>query len=252
MDRKGIIFTGCCIVAGLVAGALFLGRSLERFRREDRTILVKGFAEREVKADLVIWAIKLRIASNNLQEGNKAIEESKNKVFEFLIKNGINKKEVIQRDLMVTDKQANEYGNPNQAEQFRYIIEETIEVRSNNVDNVQKVSRMTNELLNAGVALSTKNDWTGTGLRFIFTKLNDIKPAMLTEAIQNAKKAAEQFTKESSTHLGKLKQASQGYFSISDRDAFLAGQEGQGGYNPGTSDLYKNVRVVISVEYSIR
>jgi uncharacterized protein len=249
MGRTGSIILGICILAGLVLGGLFLGRSVERFNKEVRYISVKGFAEREVKADLVIWAIKLRTADNDLLAGNQAMEASKTKVLEFLTRNGISNKEIIQRDLTVTDKQANEYGG-NNTERFRYIIEETIEIRSTNVENVQKVSRMTNELLNAGVALSTKSDWSGAGLRFMFTKLNDIKPGMLTEAIQNAKKAAEQFTQESNTDLGKLRKASQGLFSIDDRDNFGTQVEG-GGYAAGTSDLYKKVRVVINVEYSI-
>lgn len=249
MSRSGSIILGISVVVGLFLCAAFLGRSLERFRKEDRYLSVKGFAEREVKADLVIWAIKLRTANNDLLEGNRSMEASKAKVMEFLTKNGIGADEIIQRDLTVTDKQANEYGG-NNADKLRYIIEETIEVRSTNVENVQKVSRMTNELLNAGVALSTKSDWTGAGLRFIFTKLNDIKPAMLTEAIQNAKKAAEQFTRESHTNLGKMRKASQGLFSIDDRDNFSAQGEGAG-YAAGTSDLYKKVRVVINVEYSI-
>lgn len=250
MERTSSLVLGVCVAIGIIAGAFLLGRSLERFKKEDRHISVKGFSEREVKADLVIWTIPIRIANNDLLDGSRQMELSKQKVFEFLTKNGISSGEIIQRDLKVTDKQANEYGG-NREEQFRYIIEETIEVRSNNVDNVQKVSRMTNELLTAGVALSTKSDWSGAGLQFIFTKLNDIKPGMIIESIQNAKKAAVQFTNESGTRLGKLREASQGYFSVSDRDNVLASGGEGAGYGGGNSDMFKKVRVVIGVEYSI-
>ncbi len=251
MEKKGLALIALSIVVGLTFGAYLLGKSIERFKSDDRYISVKGFAEREVKADLVIWSMKIRIAINDPQLGNVSMNNSKEKVLQFLTKNEINREEIILRDLTVTDKQANEYSNPNPNEKFRYLIEETIEVRSNNVDQVQKVSRMTNELLNAGVVISTKNDWTGTGLKFIFTKLNTIKPEMLSEATRNAKSAAEEFTKESKTNLGKMRKANQGLFSILDRDEFLSGQS-EGNYNPnGTSDLYKKIRVVISVDYSI-
>ena len=110
---------------------------------------------------------------------------------------------------------------------------------------------MTSELLNAGVALSTKNDWQGSGLRYIFTKLSDIKPTMIVEAINNAEKAATEFAKESNTSLGKLRRASQGLFSIQDRDESLAGGGEGGGYDNGTSQLFKKVRVVISADYSL-
>jgi uncharacterized protein len=251
MEKKSTLIIAATIVIGLVLGSFILGKSFERFRKEDRYISVKGFAEREVKADLAIWSIKVRIAYNDLQEGSRSIDVAKNKVIQFLIKNGIDPKEIIQRDLTVSDKQADQYSAPNSGEKLRYIIEETIEVRSNNVDNIQNVSRMTSELLGAGVALSTRNDWQGGGLKFLFTKLNDIKPAMLAEATRNAKSAAVQFTKESDTKLGKMRKASQGLFSIADRDEASSGQ-GEGGYAPaGTSDLFKKVRVVISVDYSI-
>lgn len=251
MEKRGNLFIALAILLGLIAGAYILGKSLQRFRTDDRFISVKGFAEREVKADLVIWSFKIRITTNDLQEGNASLATATKKVNDFLIKNGISASEITQQDLTVTDKQANEYGGQNTNERFRYIIQETIEVRSNNVDRVQSVSRMTSELLDAGVALSTTNDYRGTGLRFIFTKLNQIKPEMLAEATRNARLAAEEFTKESKTDLGKMRKASQGLFSILDRDESLAGGGEGGYYASGTSDLYKKIRVVISVEYSI-
>lgn len=252
MENHTKNFSTTLLVLGIILAAVILGRSFERFRKEDRSISVKGFSERNVKSDLVIWSIKVRIVSNDLQEGSKSIESSKAKVIQFLTDKGIKSEEIIQRDLAVSDRQANEFGPAqNQGDHLRYIIEETIEVRSTNVDLVQKVSRMTAELLNAGVALSTKNDWTGSGLRFMFTKLSDIKPAMLTEAIKNARTAADQFAKESKIALGTLKKANQGIFSVQDRDN-TSQQAEDGGYAGfGTTDLYKKVRVVITCDYSI-
>ena len=52
------------------------------------------------------------------------------------------------------------------------------------------------------------------------------------------KKAAEQFAKDSESELGKIKMASQGLFSISDRDS----------YTP----YIKRVRVVTSVDFYLR
>ena len=65
---------------------------------------------------------------------------------------------------------------------------------------------------------------------------------MLAEATRNAKLATGQFTKESDIKLGKMKQANQGFFEIFDRDELSTS---------GTADLYKRIRVVISVDYSI-
>jgi hypothetical protein len=250
MEKSGSFFLAIALVVGLSLGAFILGRSFEKFKSDDRYISVKGFSEREVKSDFVIWSLKIRTATDNLLDGNKTTEASRKKIIEFLTKNGIETGEIIPQGLNVTDRQANEYVPPNAGNIFRYVIEETIEVRSNHVDVVQKVSRMTSELLNAGVALTARNEWD-TGLKYLFTKLNTIKPEMLAEATRNASQAAEQFTKESKTELGKMRKASQGLFSIMDRDQSLSNSP-EGGYASGTADLYKKIRVVVSVDYSIK
>ncbi|HQV00895.1 MAG TPA: SIMPL domain-containing protein [Bacteroidia bacterium] len=238
------------VAIGMVASAFIIGKAIERFKTEDRYISVKGFSEKEVKADLVIWAIKIKVVNNDLKDGNTALAAAKSKVVNFLTNKGVQPTEINTLDMMVIDHEAAEYGN-NHLNKMRYIIEETIEVRSNHVDLIQSISRMTNELLNAGVALSTKSDWNGTGLQFMFTKLNTIKPQMITEAIRNAKDAAIQFTNESNTKLGKLRKANQGLFSIQDRDQTFSAAVDDGYVNNGKSGVMKKVRVVVSVDYSV-
>ena len=70
---------------------------------------------------------------------------------------------------------------------------------------------------------------------YSFTKLNDIKPEMIEEATKNAREAAEKFAQDSDSKLGKIKKASQGQFSISDRDS--------------NTPYIKSVRVVSSIDY---
>jgi len=251
MDKKNGTLFAIAIFFGLIVSAFILGKSLERFRNEDRAISVRGLSEREVKADLAVWSLKLSAASNDLSEGSKLIDSAKSKVIMFLTKNGITSDEIIQKTLQVSDRKANEYGGGSTPATLRYIITKTIQVRSKDVDNVQKVSGITDELLRAGVVISSTNDWQGAGVRFVFTKLNDIKPEMLAEATRNAKDAALEFAKESNTTLGKMRKASQGLFTVVDRDEVSAAQSEGGYYASGTNDLFKKVRVVISVDYSI-
>ena len=60
---------------------------------------------------------------------------------------------------------------------------------------------------------------------------------MIEEATKNARVAAEQFAKDSDSELGKILNATQGQFSIEDRDA--------------NTPYLKKVRVVTSVTYSL-
>ena len=247
MKTSSIWIISIALIVSFGISALFIGRSLQRFKAEDRSVSVKGFAEREVKADLAVWIIQTRMANNDLMEGSKAIEEAKNKVIAFMLQNQIKQEEIVVEGIVVTDKKAQQYDNFQQGNAFRYLITQNFQIRSNNVDLLQKVSRMTGELLQVGVFLS--NSDYGNPLQFYFTKLNEIKPEMITEATQNARKAAQQFANENDSKLGSLKKANQGLFTIVDRTASLSG--GEGGYASGTNDLFKKVRVVISAEYSI-
>jgi len=248
MKASGIWIVSIALVLSFGIGGFLVGRSLQRFKTDDRSVSVKGLSEREVKSDLAVWIIQTRMANNDLLEGSKAIDAARNKVVEFLLQNEIKQEEITVEGIVVIDKKAQQYDNFQQGNAFRYLITQNFQIRSNNVDLIQKVSRMTGELLQVGVFLS-HTDY-GNPLQFYFTKLNDIKPEMITEATQNARKAAEQFAVENDSKLGQLKKANQGLFTIVDRTASLSG--GEGGYVSGTNDIMKKVRVVISAEYSIK
>jgi uncharacterized protein len=248
MKTSNIWIASIALIISFGINALLIGRSLQRFKTEDRSVSVKGFSEREVKADLAVWIIQSRVAGSDLMAGSKEIEEAKNKIVAFLLQNQIKQEEIILEGIMVIDKKAQQYDNNQQNNAFRYLITQNFQIRSNNVDLIQKVSRMTGELLQVGVFISN-TDYRNP-LQFYFTKLNDIKPEMIIEATQNARKAAYQFASENDSELGHLKKANQGLFSIVDRTASLSG--GEGGYVSGSEDLYKKVRVVISAEYSVK
>jgi hypothetical protein len=55
-------------------------------------------------------------------------------------------------------------------------------------------------------------------MTYNFTKLNDVKPEMIAMATQDARRAAEQFARDSDTAVGGIRSATQGYFSITARD----------------------------------
>ena len=91
------------------------------------------------------------------------------------------------------------------------------------------------ELLKQGIAI-IGGDWEYK-VSYDFTGLNDVKPQMIEEATKNARLAAEKFAKDSNSKLGKIKHASQGQFSIEDRDA--------------NTPFIKHIRVVTTIDYSL-
>jgi hypothetical protein len=92
--------------------------------------------------------------------------------------------------------------------------------------------RRAGELVAQGIVLS---GGYGAGAQYFFTGLNEIKPPMIAQATQNARKAAEQFAKDADSRVGSIRDAQQGLFSIEDRDP----------YTPQK----KRVRVVTTIDY---
>ena len=126
----------------------------------------------------------------------------------------------------------------NEANTSRFILTQSISVKTNNVNLVEQSIPQTDSLIAKGIVFDNNE---GYSVSYIFTKLNDIKPQMLADATQNAKKAAEEFAKNAHSKVGKIRRANQGVFSILPREQTATAYEAQ--------QINKTVRVVSTVEY---
>ena len=231
------------VALGVAIGGFLAGRGVAQIRLGDRSVVVKGVAEREARADLAIWPLRLSIADDDLARANGALERSVEQVRSFLVANGLDSSgtEVVVQDFSVQDART-QGGYQNNAS--RYVIRQTLVVRSAQVERVQMASQRVADLVRSGVVLTSGQEWGGGGPTFVFTKLNEFKPPMIAEATAEARKAAEQFARDSESTLSGIRRATQGYFEIQPRDqAPGISQESQ---------LMKTIRVVTTVEYGLR
>lgn len=234
MERHRLSSAIVMSIAIIVLGSM-LPIAVKDFRAFDRTVTVKGLCEREVEADKVIWPINYRVASNDLSDLTAKMESNRKTIVQFLKDGGIEESEITFSAPKISDKYSQEYvGTDNR--RFRYISQNVITVSTEKVSKVQPLTTRVQELLKAGVIVSSENYWDDN-IQYLFEGLNEIKPDMIHEATANARVAAEQFATDSDSKIGKIKTASQGTFSIEDRDA--------------TTPQIKRVRVVTSLTYYI-
>jgi hypothetical protein len=219
------------LAAGIAGAGYLIGDGFYRARTLDRTVVVKGLAEREVPANIAIWPIRFVSADNNLEALYQTLERQTAAVTEFLSSRGFAEDEIGVGPPTLVDKVAQAYGGADA--RFRFSATQTITVYTEKVDRVRDSQRDLNVLGKAGIAVSGDDYQSRT--QFLFTGLNDLKPAMIEEATRNARQVAERFAKDSESVLGKIKRASQGQFSISDRDS--------------NTPHIKRVRVVSTIEY---
>lgn len=217
------------LTIGLIAGGYLLGDGLLRSKMADRSVTVRGLAEREVTADLATWTIAYSAQSADLQSAQTDIDSDTDAITNFFKELGFKADA-----LKPTGANVNQYSNDGIPQ---YTIRQRLSLRTDDIDKAQAAVARQFDLVRRGVVLED-----GSGMSYTFTKLDEIKPAMVAEATKDARKSAEQFAKDSGTGVGGIKSATQGYFSIDSRDGDA------GGY--GVTDTpYKKVRVVTTVDF---
>lgn len=228
---KGKMLSGLFIMIGLIVLGFMFPRAVEKNRSYDRTVNVKGLCEREVKADKVIWPIVYKVMADDVQDLYNQTSSSNDIIVDFLVSGGISPDEISVSVPKISDKLANEYGGYDRA--YRYIAKNVVTVYTDNVDDVLALMSRQSELLKKGI-ITGGESWENP-VEFRYEGLNDVKPEMIEEATKNAREEAQKFAKDSDSQLGKIKTASQGTFTIEDRDS--------------NTPHIKKVRIVTSVTY---
>ena len=217
-------------VAILCLGVFFYRAQID-VKERDRVVFVRGLAEREVPADFVIWPIVYKEVGNDLAELSATLQSKSQILEKFLLENGIKKENITYSTPAIVDADGELYSGGKHNN--RYVATVVATVATNDVELVRKAMEKQGELLKHGIAFSGSDYQYRTV--YSFNGLNEIKPAMIDEATKNARTAAEKFAKDSDSKLGKIKTATQGVFSIEDRDE--------------NTPYIKKVRVVTNVQY---
>lgn len=225
----GFAVAALILAIGMIVGGYLLGNGLVRARHADRSVTVRGLAERNVVADLATWDLSYSEQGSDLADVQDRITRDTQAVRAYFTRLGF-----PADALQPAGAGVNQFFDNGQP---RITINQRLQLRTTDIARARRAVADQFDLVKAGVQLQD-----GSKMNYSFTKLNDIKPPMVAAATKDARAAAEQFAKDSGTGVGGIKSATQGYFEITARDG-----EG-GGY--GVADTpFKKVRVVTTVEF---
>ena len=231
---KHYYWESAIIALAIVVFGSFIQNSLARFVNKERVVTVKGLSEREMPADKVTWPLVFKELGNDPAEIYRSIERKNEVLVSFLQEQGLSTEEVMVNAPDIKDRFADSWSQ----EQItnRYVATSVIIVTSSKVELVRSIMQKQAQLMKMGIALITE-DYGKNTVKYEFTRLNDIKPEMVEESTKNARATAEKFAEDSDSELGKIRRATQGQFSINDRD--------------NNTPHIKNIRVVSTIEYYI-
>lgn len=228
--KKNMIQGLSVVIAALVLG-IFMVCTVRTLKSYDDTVRVRGLCEREVAADRVIYRINYHEKSNSFTDLRTTIQQHNALIVSKLQEAGIAQEDIKVGNANYEDRYTYATGDVARIA-FRYQATQTITVFTSNLEVVRKLqTSLESDLVAQNILASTYADYQ-------FLGLNDIKPAMIAESLENARVAADEFAKNSHSRVGKMHTASQGYFEVDDLDE--------------NTPQVKKVRVVTSVEYYLR
>lgn len=228
---SAFLILGITIGVGLLLLGIQIKRGFREMSDHRRTVSVRGLSEREVKANKVTWPIVSKEVGDDLPSIYARLESTNKVILDFLKSNGITDAEISVNAPQVIDLQAERYSSGDTP--YRYNVTNVVVVTSSQIEKVNSLIKRQVELLKEGVAI-VAGDYQYQ-IAYEYTDLNNIKPEMIADATKNAREAAVKFADDSGSKLGRIRTATQGQFSIEDRDQ----------YTP----FIKNVRVVSYIEY---
>ncbi|MET0372235.1 MAG: SIMPL domain-containing protein [Sphingobium sp.] len=227
MREKILLGSAGLLAFGMIAGGYLLGDGMKRAQAAQRSVTVRGLAEKDVTADLATWSISYSATGFDLPSVRAEIDNNTNQLKAYFNSLGFKPAELTPVGAGVNQYINNGVNN--------ITITQRMLLRTADIKRAERAVAQQFDLVRRGVTLQE-----GSGMKYSFTKLNDVKPPMVAAATKDARAAAEQFAQDSGTSVGGIKSATQGYFSIDARD----------GEGDGSSDTpYKKVRVVTTVDF---
>lgn len=240
MNAVSRLLAALLVAAGVAVAGWSVGQGMERFRMSDRSVTVKGLAEKDVPSDFATWVLSFRRAANDFGQVQQALAADRDAVLAFLRQRGFTDSELEPRPLQVQDVMARDYAQGNVP--FRFTGSGQVIVKTDRVADVASAALAVDPLIQRGIQLGGDGDGS-SGPRYQLRGFNDIKAPLLAEATRNAREQAQKFAAEAGAELGALKSANQGVIQISGAD----GQD----FDDGSSRV-KRLRVVSTFAYELK
>lgn len=243
LKNTQIIILGLCIAAATIVSSVIFSKgflSVTKFMREQ--ITVTGSAQKAIKSDYAVWTGTFARREPLMADAYKKLGEDLRKVQKYLTDQGIAGKDILvnQIDTETVYKKNEKGNNTNEIEGYR--LKQSVELRSNDVDKIARISREATGLINEGIEF-----YSGSP-EYYYTKLDELKVEMLAKATENAKLRAENMVGATGNRIGFMRSARMGVFQITPVNSTEISDWGMN----DTSSLEKKVTAVVNAGFSIQ
>lgn len=196
--------------AVVVTAVIFANAFKDRNKSND-TITVTGLGSKDFISDLIVWRGSFETKSLDLREAYASLDRDRESIKKYLISKGLKEENVIFEAVNINkeyDYKYNEHGNRTSTTFTGYRLTQNLQIESNEVDNVENISRKVSELINQGIEFHSNDP------QYYYTKLAQLKLEMIAEATKDANTRAKKIAENAGSDIGRLKSANMGVFQI--------------------------------------
>lgn len=243
MKSNSVIVTVIAAIGVIIASCILSNAYKYKFKVAN-SVNVTGNAKKDFEADIVKWTATFSKKSMNLSEASESIRSDREMVKKFLIQKGIKENEILFNAINISKDFS--YGTDANGNSYNYFtgysLSQTVSIESKDLNIIDNASREISDLISSGVELSSNAP------SYYYSKLEDLKLALIAEASLNAKSRAENIARESGASLGDLTKADLGVFQIT-------GQNDNEDYSYGgvfnTTSRFKTANITIKASYGL-
>lgn len=242
LKNSQIIVLGLCIGVATIAASMILSHGAFRIMKFTKeTITVTGSAQKEIRSDYIVWTGTASRQDETLSSAYQALKDDMQKVVAYLKEKKVNEAELIISPVATEVLHKKNKDGDKTSEVGGYLLSQSVEIRSHEVDKIAKVARESTELISSGIEFVSNNP------EFFYTDLNKLKVEMLALATQNAKLRAESIAGSVGKKIGMMRSAKMGVFQITPVTSTDVSDWGEN----DTSSLDKKVMSVVSASFAI-
>lgn len=230
--------------ACLIISVIIVSDAIKNRNASNNVIVVTGMAERNFESDLIVWKSQFTVKDMNLTTAYAELKKQSESTRKFLVSKGILPGEMTFSAAEITKEYVYINSNGNTISNFDgYRLTQQIRISSTDVQKVESISREVTELINSGIEI------TSLAPEYYYTKLSDLKIAMLADAAQDGYVRAKTIAENGEGKLGKMINSAMGVFQIVAQNS---SEDYSWGGTFNTSSKKKTATITVKMQYQVK
>lgn len=240
-SQKGLVLFGVLIGISFIIGMSIFGYLFYLSKLPQKTLTVTGSAREKVVSDVAKWtsSYSVKVSESNLQDGFKLMKSYEKTILEIFKENGIDINRLNLSAISVSEL----YVDPERQSERLYVLSQQIFLVTDDIKNIaEKSKNIIQKVLDTGIAFQA------FPVEYYYSKLSEKRVQLLSQAVRDARRRAEEIAKSGGLKVGKVLSAKSGVVQVLAPNSVEVNDYGS--YD--TSTIEKEIMVTVNVVFEAK